>query len=65
MTDNNLTMIPTTPNAFGAAIEELKRNFELHLEFKKLDAKLRHAHYLALIEEGFDANQAIAICRGF
>ncbi len=65
MSDNNLTMIPTTPNAFGAAIEELKRNLELHIEFKKLHAQLRRAHYVALMEEGFDANQALAICRGF
>jgi hypothetical protein len=60
----SLTLLPPTPNDFRAAIEQVKRHLEDHLEFIKLDAKLRRAKYDAYIEVGFTPEQALLLIRG-
>lgn len=64
MSDSNITLLPAAPNDFRATIEQIKRHFDDHLEFIKLDAKLRHAKYQAFVDAGFSPEQALLLVRG-
>lgn len=64
MANDNVTLLPPTPNDFRAAIEKVRRHLEDHLEFIKLDAQLRRAKYDAYIEVGFKPEEALLLVRG-
>lgn len=64
MSDNNITLLPATPNDFRAAIEKIKRHLDDHLEFIKLDAQLKRAKYDAYVEVGFKPEEALLLIRG-
>lgn len=62
MTDTtNIIGLPTAKNQTRATLEELKRDLDVIIEFKKLDAELKRIHYLALIKQGFTASEALFI----
>lgn len=48
----------------AAALEILKRDLALVMEYHKLDAKIRRAKFQALVDEGFDKDQALELCKG-
>lgn len=48
-------------DSFAGAIESVLRQMPQMLESQKILAKLQREHYLTLIEEGFDKNQALEI----
>lgn len=64
MPNDNITLLPPTPNEFRAAIENVKRNMSDHLEFIQLDAQLRRAKYDAYIKVGFKPEEALLLVRG-
>lgn len=50
-------------NDMRAAVEQMKRHLPELIEYAKLQAKIRKAHYDALLAEGFTAEQAIELCK--
>lgn len=63
--DNNLISLPGGGNAdlFAEAVRNLKKNMATHMEYIAIDAKIKRATYVALIEEGFTAEQALTIVK--
>lgn len=64
MSDDNLTLLPTEPNPMLGALESVKRNWDMHMEFWTLDAKVKRAKYEALIAVGFKPEEALLLIRG-
>ena len=50
-------------NIGAEMVRGLRENMEYLLEYHKLTAKLRRAHFLALVEEGFNPDQALQIIK--
>lgn len=46
-----------------AAIEHMKRSMPTMIEYHKLDAKVRREHFLALVAEGFNEQQALELTK--
>lgn len=46
-----------------ASVEEMRRTLPLLIEYHQLDAKLRRARFDALVAEGFNAMQALELCK--
>lgn len=65
MEKNNLTVLKggNSPDEFKDAIKALRDGMELHVEYVVLQSKLHKVKYDALIKEGFDAAQALELCR--
>lgn len=64
MTDNIKSIDLGKKDERQAAIEKLKREIPHIAEGAALLAKVRRIHYLAYLEEGFTADQAILLCQG-
>lgn len=47
-----------------AAIETMKRNLPELIEHAKLVAEIKRASYLSYIQQGFDEQQALELCKG-
>ena len=45
-----------------AALEEMRRNMPMLLEFAAMNAKIKRAYYAALIEQKFTPEQALVMC---
>jgi hypothetical protein len=50
-------------NDMRAAIEMLKRHLPEWMEYTQLQAKVRKAHFEALLAEGFNEQQALELCK--
>lgn len=59
-----LTPIETPPDAMRGAIDTLLRNEAALREYIAIDARLRWQKFRALIEQGFTAEQALALSSG-
>ena len=46
-----------------AAVEELRRAAPALMQAAPIIAKIRRAHFVALVAEGFTADQALDLCR--
>lgn len=46
-----------------ASLEKMKRLLPHILEYNKIDAKIRRAKFMALVEEGFEPQQALELCK--
>lgn len=46
-----------------AALEAMKRNLPILLEYASLQAQLKRAKFLALVKEGFSEQQAIELVK--
>lgn len=46
-----------------ASLEKMKRLLPHIVEYNKIDAKIRRAKFLALLEEGFEPQQALELCK--
>lgn len=55
--------MPQRQSETRAAIERLRREIGDALEAAVLVAKIRRAHYLAYIAEGFTEAQALELCK--
>lgn len=49
-------------NEMRAAVEEMRRNIQEIIDYSKLMAKVRKAHFDSLMEAGFTEDQAIKLC---
>jgi hypothetical protein len=64
MEDEPLQLIPKeTLTEMETALELIKENLDTYLEFQKYQAILTKAKYDAYIKEGFDAYQALELCK--
>lgn len=60
----SITEVPNVErDTLIASIENIKRTLPLLLEYNKIDAQIRRSKYLALIENGFNEQQALELCR--
>lgn len=48
---------------FRASLEELKRNFDVLMDYADIKAKLRRQVYLAYVQQGFTEDQALELCK--
>jgi len=51
------------PNMYKEAIRDITANFDLVMEFNNLNAKVLHGRFVALVEEGFTAEQALFLIK--
>jgi hypothetical protein len=58
-----LTALPTKPDEFRAAVEQMKRSEETYLEMAALYARIRFAYFLAYKGAGFSDEQALELCK--
>lgn len=59
-----VTPIDIPPDPFKGALETMKRQEDDLAEYLRIDARLRRVKYDALIEQGFSAEQALALSTG-
>ena len=61
---SDITQVPNIErDNLIAAISQMTRNMPQMIEYERLQAKLKRERYLALIENGFDQNQALELCK--
>ncbi len=48
---------------YRAALEELKRNSDVLMEYADLKAKLRRQAFLEYVQQGFTEAQALELCK--
>jgi len=48
---------------FKEAVKEMADNIHAHVEFAQMRAQVQRAHYLALVEEGFDITAALVLVK--
>jgi len=53
------------PDEMKRALRVLKDSYEELAEYQRLVAQLRYAHYKALVDAGFNHEQALALTAGF
>ena len=58
---DNLTLIPTQPDKFRGMVEQMKRDFEAIVEFRRLQAKAARSQYEALVDAGFTPQEALTL----
>lgn len=63
MSKDNLTLLTGPVDKQRAALEEMKRNLPVHIEFLKITAEMIRAKYLALVSQGFTEAQALELCK--
>lgn len=66
MTDDEkpVRLIPKAqPDNLLKALQSVVRNQAAIIEYNAIDAKIKRAKYLALIEEGFTKEEALELCR--
>ena len=49
--------------ALAQLARDIRENLHAHIELSQLQAKIARAKYLALIAEGFNEHQALALCK--
>lgn len=59
----NLTVLTGPVDKQRAALEELKRNLPIHIEFLAIQAQTIRAKYQALVAQGFTEAQALELCK--
>lgn len=64
-TPNILELISTDKNELRGLTEQMAREADTWAEWGRHLAKIRRAHYLAYIEEGFTPEQALVLCQRF
>lgn len=66
MTDDNrvVSLVKSDPDALAAAVAELVRKMPGMIEYQKVVARLQRSAYLAYLEEGFTAAQALELVKG-
>lgn len=52
------------PDVFADTLRNMRRNMTNILEYKRIDAQIKRAAYLALIKEGFTPEQALELTKG-
>lgn len=60
---DNLTLLTGPIDKQRAALEELKRNLTIHIEFLAIHAEMVRAKYQALVAQGFTEAQALELCK--
>ena len=66
MTDDIKAAPPVIPQAtdeLRQALETHRRNLPLLIEYEQLQAQVTRKKFLALIDEGFTANEALELCK--
>lgn len=58
---DNLTLLTGPIDKQRAALEELKRNLGMHIEFMGIHAQIIRAKYLAFLAQGFTEAQALEL----
>lgn len=61
---DGVSLLPTKPDEFKAAVETLRRNMPSLIEYNKLMAEIRRAAYLSYIDHGFTPEQALELVKG-
>lgn len=56
-------VLPQATDELAVALETHRRNVPFLIEYQVLQAKVTRAKYLALLTEGFNEKQAIALCK--
>lgn len=60
----DITPLPNVElDKLRAAVEQMRRQLPLLIEYHQIDAKIRKARYEALIAEGFHPAQALELCK--
>ena len=59
----NVVGLPTKPNEMRAAVESIKRDADAFVEMGQVMARIRRAHFLAYIAEGFTPGEALELCK--
>ena len=58
-----ITAIPAIEqDKMQANLEQFRRNLKAIIEFNGMQARVRRASFLALIEQGFTPDQALQLC---
>ena len=60
---DKLTLLEQPINEQIAAVEQLKRNLSVHLEFLAINAKITRTKFTTLVAEGFTEEQALELCK--
>jgi len=60
---DNLTLLTGPVDKQRAALEELKRNLDVHIEFLGIQARCTRIKYQALVSQGFTEAQALELCK--
>lgn len=61
---SNLRQLPNVEvDEMIASLEKMKRLLPHIIEYNKLDSKIRREKFLALLDEGFDPQQALELCK--
>ena len=61
---SNITELPPANlSEMEQGLVEFKENLETIIEYNQMAAKIMKCKYDALLEEGFDAEQALQLCR--
>lgn len=61
---NVIDLPETEKNTNTAALEALKRNLPVILEYAALQAQIKRTNYLAFLKEGFTEAQALELVKG-
>lgn len=65
MTDDRkvVSLLKSEPDALAAAVQEFARKLPTMIEHQRLVAKLQRSAYLAYLDEGFTAAQALDLAK--
>lgn len=61
MSKDKIRSIPTTQDKLAGDVEAMKRHLPALLEYMEIRAQIQRAHFLALIKQGFKAEEAMYI----
>ena len=62
-TGDSVSFLSRQPDAAREALRNAQQMLPLMIDFVQLEAKVTRAKYLALVNEGFDKEEALFLCK--